>query len=1204
MADQSPLIVPIQVEALVLNDSLRLAGGAWVRVEMQYQNLRNAGSAEPTPLNTDHNFTSAGNVGQQQNIPAAGYYDGVYLKWRLPDALTHGVQDGVTGETVYPRLPNRWLVVRTGGAGPTGWIVESDYSWPTGTQSPQTVAQVGSYYLGPPTKPGNPPATLRIGRNVPLAGGSWTEPGTSLQLTAVAPGNPGFTVYQPACNNVFSLVDTLHGQPAQSYGYLVVGWYGVPGEDALAVLLENKDFAHALAELEWELPEGTDSTATASWTLYAGCVTGVKWQESSVPEGGPPGNAVSLAVGDTSVEALTALVGQQAAAKGKTAEADLFEAFQLDMVSALDQPDGPARLTRRVHDSGFQLTDGGYRWEIVDAPGVTDPAAPDELKKEGAWLAALNSAQAQLDAARRTLASLQERLYVMWWKYLSWSWSLTPPPSSGFTQADVRNQLDPAVSGTLAYQVSQQQKTVAGLVTQYSIPTGGTPDALDAAITAYGAAQGLPSTRQLKRASLPRFALANDPVVLLSGVGSGGTTPGERGLTCRLPEQVETSLTAGGKTATPTTLGISIPLPDLSAITGAPWSTALVQSLVQEMWLMDPANAPAIAAALGVDVPAVEQAQVPPPGPPGTSPRWQQNPWHPLYLFWEAQYYPIAYGSTSSPNWTFDGTGYQWTGNGAAGTPLTLQGRILLTPAAAFNLQSRIKAYLASAPDMDPDEKAAFDALLCFVQRNDPLDPDGQTWDLLSQALDGFNDQLLQRINGATVSPGVGLAGLDPTLPALIGDAAGRAPNLGADNFQPWRSGQFYFRSLSVVDEWGQGISLVNQQSYAHVTVYKPADLTPATRVLPGTSIDFVQLQPRMLQHGRVDFQLLSATNDTQVMGLVPDVNPICGWVIPNHLDTALSAYDAAGNAMGELAVDISATDQAEVCWTPAPGSSYATLDELAKGPPHFGPFLATLAQQGTSVFNAFLAAVDETLWTTVPSGASFDTGLAVLIGRPLAMVRGSVGFGLDGPPVTDPGWAYTLKPATPAFTGYTFPVELGNVAQLEDGLIGYFTDPDQFGVFNVVRQTGAAESAYLKPIGEDGNYLMLPYDGKTVTYLSMLVDPRAGVHATTGILPAAEASLPPEYVSAALAALAVTFRVGPVLTDMQVAASSGGSPGTVTVQIPVPAQRSGTWTWVQDEGGAWKSYAVASPDQSAHLSGVSPVLRRGLMRLSLPLPG
>src|SRR5262249_51916421 len=163
-------------------------------------------------------------------------------------------------------------------------------------------------------------------------------------------------------------------------------------------------------------------------------------------------------------------------------------------------------------------------------------------------------------------------------------------------------------------------------------------------------------------------------------------------------------------------------------------------------------------------------------------------------------------------------------------------------------------------------------------------------------------------------------------------------------------------------------------------------------RVLPNAPDPLIQLPPALLQPSRLAFDLISATDDTVPFGPAnPDADPICGWVLPNHLDQSLMAYDSSGTVLGEMVVGMSATDQQTICWEPAPNSPYMSLPQLAQAIPHFGPFLLTLSQQPSNTFNAFLRAIDETLWTTVPMGATFDQSLAVLMGRPLAMVRASL---------------------------------------------------------------------------------------------------------------------------------------------------------------------------------------------------------------------
>src|SRR2546423_3241432 len=224
------------------------------------------------------------------------------------------------------------------------------------------------------------------------------------------------------------------------------------------------------------------------------------------------------------------------------------------------------------------------------------------------------------------------------------------------------------------------------------VPNGDTPDELDQAIQAYAAQHNLPESRQLKREAAPLYYLTNNPVVLIAGAGASGIVDNETSALCRFPSQLVTGFKFGGQTISATTSGLTIPQPNLSGITGAPWSTALLNSLVQEFFFLDPNSATIVSAAIpNSSVSAVQQTMSDPANDVGSYPtgavqQWTQNPWHPLLLMWQVIYYPINYGTPQSPNWTFYNGQYFWNGSlGSIGESISFQGLIQLSPAAAFN---------------------------------------------------------------------------------------------------------------------------------------------------------------------------------------------------------------------------------------------------------------------------------------------------------------------------------------------------------------------------------------------------------------------------------------------------------------------------------------------------------------------------------------
>ena len=90
-----PLLVPMHLDAMTLNVEERLAVPfRWFQLD--YDQLRDFNAIQPGPF--------AGGDGQ----PPAG----VYLHWTLPRPLRHGRHDPADGSTSFPRVPNRWVVVR------------------------------------------------------------------------------------------------------------------------------------------------------------------------------------------------------------------------------------------------------------------------------------------------------------------------------------------------------------------------------------------------------------------------------------------------------------------------------------------------------------------------------------------------------------------------------------------------------------------------------------------------------------------------------------------------------------------------------------------------------------------------------------------------------------------------------------------------------------------------------------------------------------------------------------------------------------------------------------------------------------------------------------------------------------------------------------------------------------------------------------
>jgi len=179
--------------------------------------------------------------------------------------------------------------------------------------------------------------------------------------------------------------------------------------------------------------------------------------------------------------------------------------------------------------------------------------------------------------------------------------------------------------------------------------------------------------------------------------------------------------------------------------------------------------------------------------------------------------------------------------------------------------------------------------------------------------------------------------------------------------------------------------------------------------------------------------------------------------------------------------------------------------------------------------------------------------GLSVLVGRPFALARASLRLDLLGPPAVDQGWSELEAAARQGFTEVPFDVRLGDRRKGPDGLIGYFRS-DDYSLIDLAQD--------LAPSAGDGGHAYFRA-GRAVSVtsnpdapaalLTLLLDPRFGVHIASGILPSKVIDLPSDLVSDTLTRLEVPFLVAPVLGERR----ADGVPN-----IPLPTGMPGSWLW------------------------------------------
>lgn len=650
--------------------------------------------------------------------------------------------------------------------------------------------------------------------------------------------------------------------------------------------------------------------------------------------------------------------------------------------------------------------------------------------------------------------------------------------------------------------------------------------------------------------SSPRLFHPIDPCLAVAGAGrsyrhGGDRRFDERGLRCRYAGQTVSAL---GPPDAPSAPGADV-LPDWE-IPGTPPE---VHALLEEAASLDPGSAPdleagqepsPVAAARAAwwtswepdagdgDPPPFVVTGVP-PSPVAVTP--PTRPWTPLHLDWELHWLPSPRGAK---DWGLGEVDYELPESGPAlGEHQTFTGRAPLTPGGAD--------VLADLGEGLADR------------------------DVLTGALSGF----LDRVRGVPEGQLVPSEDDTPEEPYPV---------------TALRAGVMELRRLRVIDTYGQVVDLLGSG---------PSDPVAPGRLgihddlaVPGHP-DLVAQVPRFTAPARILLRYVDAIDGSEDIG--PGVSPVCGFLMPTKLDGTLAFLDAEGRNLGRLVPD-PATGTA---WEEEPGLPAALgrlpgrlienpiLGALGDGLLRFDTVRASARPDTTaSALDSMLRVLDTTGSTVDATGAAGDTHLALLLGRPVAVLRARITLEIN-----DEAGAETNAATSVA-------VRLGSLAHPDDGLLGYFARGD-FSLLHAI-DPAVVEQAPPRPgtppadiarggyVDDSGIVWVQP--GRPVE-LALLVAPGADVRVTTGLLPAKSIGVRREWLNAWLEKLTPTLRAGPVLRDPR------------TTRLPVSTEVRGTWSWHRrPEPGAWASDPVLADAGEALLPETAPALSEGWLRVQL----
>lgn len=1235
VSKQHRLFVPMLMQALVFPGPDRFPGPdgptAFVDLTPNYRNLSRQNIA---PLGVQ--LRPATDAKPNPDFLAKG----VHLHWSLPAAFAHVRHFAPTDDQRETRTrvaPNRWLVTRLWRGDDLRaslqhkcWIVQSDYRdkdtgaihWLDGDRSGYT-----------PTK---------MGRTDPLPPGGWKEatPAAASRVRAFAPGNLAFAAFYPSCRGVFGFSDDLTdlGDSDHTLTYVVAGWYSRDDDDPLADPKTAAEWLDRMKELQWAVPAG--SINLPNGIICYAAVSDVRWGPSARDANKDTSNVPAVAIGSGLTEAIAAL------STLAQPPADTIDRFRNELEYATLRARHPrlsdlgddtplfrdmrsfARLRIRQHERAFTAQGGGTAWEIIqqddEAETSNGDARPMVLLTGDlpSRLRAVNAEQRKQDKAERDLVAARGQLFRAWHirRYRT---------TAGAMNVAERRALDARLK-LAEDQARGETERLLGTVIGGRTSLAGMISELRQS--------WLPKGCKLVARAMPRFRRASDPFILTAGAPMPEVQGGRTVLMCRAGDHAQAvqSFTSDVLKASADESGVLTRM----QLRGAPETATLLSAL---------AGVPAEVGELMLDVLFADGRASYVLARAHLSER-QSNPSNADI----ANLAAIIERAQRSVHSREDGIAAKWLADGGqrAPDPALVPLRFAGTDptSAMLSFLSAIRPaepsacpvfmlwraeWHATAQDPNKDGLSAawkpIDANAIDYLWNDKIQRTGggptpfEGFAIVARNLErglsrtrqrfegryGFAYEKLARLAGQSLSgltdmlalldtsaqlpplkstdyeqdPPKARDGLqaDMAVQDLIGDEYAVAPLVGprydALQSSPIRAGHFRITRLWLVDTFGRVRRIVDPDQKKDPDIRLAGALRTEERNL-------ACLPPRLVRPSRLLFSWMSAENAAQESLGDLSTSPICGWIAHNRLDQSLTVHAADGRALGAVQPKRGTSGTETAVWSklpPAPGTR-ADIEIDIENPHLRGfvrGFLQTVGAQASYMFQDFRNLLDRIEDGSDPSG---DAGLhAILTGRPLAVVRARLRLESDGPPVVDVGW-----------TAMRFPVRLGDRRLGPDGLIGYFVDGEGTSPYSKMRL-----SAEERPSNRRNDYFIHDQVIQTAyavsetdgTMLTLLMDPRLGVHVVSGILPVDVASLSQPLVSTGMAGLKIPFLVAPVIGEWHGEAS--------TPAMPLPTTGHGEWNWTSLAGAGPREIPV-STDQGAAGGLFGPnALHEGWLRYS-----
>lgn len=1074
---------------------------------------------------------------------------GTHLHWVLPKALCKPKPDS----EAYIAVPNIWIVRRIiEGKQEKYWLVESNYISKeldeSVTFSPVTIPFHDDDHSNK-TQPFRFMGQQMLSTKVPS---DWNSARTQkedylTEITAVGYNpqkgtkgfaEPTFAAFYPNSSSVFGLYDAETIETSIDATYEVIGLYADLKTDYLRQFVQHfkdKDgFKEAFKQtFQGELVEDKDIDLNQLYhlTLFG------KTKPRSAHQ--PDISQIKIAIGNTGTEALSAYLADQLEGDKKQLE-ELLESVQFSAKLQNKTLDIGAKFLEARHDKGFKAVEGGSLWQIklehtktptaatqndTSVANLTLPIAIADLLNQ------VNLLQSSYEKEQRAIHHLRRQFFADWYKYMICAYppidsKMIFPDQDELVQYIQQANIAPLEEKIKALGQVQINKDEQGKLTACTYT--GTSESIAAqlcnkleelrnALENFNTSLQTASTKKLalRTVAAPRYWLPNDPVVLFAESFTEMAT-------LQNPRYSDTELKTcyiieGLDTTQYFNLEAAIKLRQQDAFNK----------------IEDTGNS------VGNAI------------------------WNPFMLEWEVAFSP-SFAETGAKT---EGSDYPSTHVQShyqlAETALDFNikdsyteqrvhiysGSTILSPYAAIHLDKSIEQFLQKNTSEEEQTTSSDSIIKTLRQAKTKV----KQTHVLSQSLGGFHEALLMRhqTRQLDIADPLGFpeyqAFAEKVAP-LIGKANQTAP-MPLANFNPIRSGKLKVFQLRLIDAFG-------------LTVDFKEPTIISSETFPETNNE-IHLKPRLAQAARLNLRFISANSELEEMNTHSASSPVCGWLMPNHLDKSIMFYDQDGSSLGAF------TPNKSHPWIPAPHANQVTFIDSITNPTlrKVARFLLDRqvenkpTETSSNFLTAFMEALDSAEQNIAPENFAEHQELAVLIGRPIAVLRVKINLELASPPATDQSWLQLQREiqgygrSDKQFTKVKFPIRIGEYQQLNDGVIGYWLENQQGQLLSTYYSAEASPNDHpnIKTY-QSGNEPMniLHAIADEPLYLTMLVNPRGAIHATTGILPVKSIALPKDQYQMALQRMNITFLTAPVLSK------------THQLNISLPQEEGYEWAWLE----------------------------------------